>query len=354
MKACVLHAVGEIRCEEVARPTPRPGEARVRVAACGVCGSDLPRIFSKGTYRFPLIPGHELAGTVDAVGAGVSEVWLGRRVAVFPLIPCRKCAMCMAEEYALCADYDYLGSRRDGGFAEHVCAPEWNLLPVAEEVTLEVAAMTEPCAVALHAVRRGELCAGESVAIFGAGPIGLMLGMWARALGATKVLLADVDPARIAFARSAGFGSVCDASKCDAAKWIREETGEGADLVVEGAGNAAALAGCLGAARPQGRVVLMGNPAGGMSLTQEAYWGILRKELRLAGTWNARYGTATRDDWRDTMEAMARGTFDLSSLITQRVRLTELPSLLAEMKAGRVFYNKVLAGESNNAGNEDR
>jgi L-iditol 2-dehydrogenase len=352
MKACVLHAVGDLRCEQVPAPQAGPGEVRVRVAACGVCGSDLPRIFSKGTYRFPLIPGHEFAGTVEQVGEGVGEDWIGRRVAVFPLIPCRRCALCAREEYALCANYDYLGSRRDGGFAEQVCAPVWNLLPVPEGVSLEMAAMVEPCAVALHALRRGGLFAGESVAIFGAGPIGLMLAAWAGALGAGKVMLVDVDPVKVSFAREAGFALVFNASEGEPAAWIREQTQGGADVVVEGSGRAAALAGCLGAARPQGRVVLMGNPAEGMAMSQEAYWLILRKELHLAGTWNARYGAAGQDDWRDTMEAMARGAIRLMPLITQRATLAELPALLHAMQTGRVFFNKVLAGGSYETGRE--
>lgn len=134
MKACVLHDIGDLRLEDVPTPMPKSGEVLIRVAACGVCGSDIPRIFTKGTHRFPIIPGHEFSGVVAAVGAGVADSWKDRRVAVFPLIPCRKCAACGIGAFAQCEDYDYLGSRRDGAFAEYVVAPEWNLLPISGPV----------------------------------------------------------------------------------------------------------------------------------------------------------------------------------------------------------------------------
>src|SRR5512137_1856482 len=102
MQACVLHAIGDLTCEEVPRPEPQPGQALVRIAATGVCGSDLPRVFEKGTYRFPLIPGHEMAGTVEEVGAGPDRVRPGDRVVVFPLIPCGVCASCRSGLTQLC------------------------------------------------------------------------------------------------------------------------------------------------------------------------------------------------------------------------------------------------------------
>ena len=170
MKACVLHAIGDLRTEEVTVPVPGPGWVLVKVAACGVCGSDIPRVFEKGTYRFPLIPGHEFAGVVDAVGEGVDAARIGQRAAVFPLVPCMRCAMCAVGAYAQCADYDYLGSRCDGAFAEYVVAPEWNLVPVPDGLSLEEAAMCEPAAVAAHALRQAKIDLGATVAIFGAGP----------------------------------------------------------------------------------------------------------------------------------------------------------------------------------------
>ena len=124
MNALVLCAVGDARYERTTKPTAGPKCVIVRVAACGVCGSDIPRMFVKGTYSFPTICGHEFAGIIDSCGEDVQGWAVGDRVAVFPLIWCGRCAACEEGHYAQCSNYDYLGSRSDGGMAEYVAVPE--------------------------------------------------------------------------------------------------------------------------------------------------------------------------------------------------------------------------------------
>ena len=134
MKALNLHAVGDLRYEEVPDPVREKGEVLMKVRACGICGSDIPRIFKKGTYHFPTIPGHEFAGEI--VDADNKEL-IGKRAAVFPLIPCRQCAACETGNYAQCSHYDYYGSRRDGGFAEYIAVKEWNLVFFDDSLSFE-------------------------------------------------------------------------------------------------------------------------------------------------------------------------------------------------------------------------
>ena len=333
MKACVLHGIGDLRCEEVETPTARDGEVMVRVRACGVCGSDIPRVFSKGTYSFPTIPGHEFAGEVAADG---------RRAVIFPLIPCGQCPLCKGEHYAQCLNYDYLGSRRDGGFAEYVSAPEWNILPIPDGLSWEEAAMTEPAAVALHALRQGNLRAGETVMIFGAGPIGLLLAAWAEAIGANSVMLADIDEARLEHARLCGHANVYNVRDGDVTQWVMDATGHGADVVVEATGASAALEQCMTCARPFGRVVLLGNPAGAMAMSQQNYWQILRKELTLTGSWNSIYGVLDKDEWVFAIEAMASARINVKPIITHRVTLDELPQTLANIRDRNGNFGKVM------------
>lgn len=342
MKALVLHGIGDLRAESVEKPVPKEGEALVRIRASGVCGSDIPRVFTKGTYHFPCIPGHEFAGEVEALGQGTDASWLGKRVTVFPLLPCNRCDCCRIGEYASCADYDYFGSRRDGGFAEYLAAPVWNLVPVPEALSFEEAAMTEPAAVAVHALRRAGVEIGDTVAIFGAGPIGLMLAQWAKAWGAYRVALVDVDETKIAFARQCGFEHVINSREHDPMEAIRALTdGRGADVAVEGAGVSETLEQCLFAARPFGRVVAMGNPAGEMHLTQKGYWELLRKQLRVEGTWNSSY-TMPKNDWVLALEAMAMGKVDARRFITHRFSLDEGAAALNMMRERKTFYNKVM------------
>lgn len=342
MKACVLHAVGDLRHETVPTPEPAAGEVLLRVGACGVCGSDIPRIFVKGTYRFPTIPGHELAGAVERVGAGVDPALVGKAAAVFPLIPCRACALCEVGEYAQCADYNYLGSRCDGGFAEYVRVPTWNLLLLPEGVSIEEAAMTEPAAVAVHALRQAGIDIGDAVLIMGAGPIGLMLAMWARAWGAGKILLADIDDKKLAFARGLGFDDTCNVRETELTSWVSDITGAGADLTVEASGSSAAFEQCMLAARVFGRVVLMGNPEGDMRLSQQAYWAILRKQLKVFGTWNSCYSNLPRNEWKLALDFMASGKLSLMPLITQRVGLNGLLDAMKHMRDRTEFSNKVM------------
>jgi L-iditol 2-dehydrogenase len=318
------------------------GEVLLRVGACGVCGSDIPRVFTKGTYTFPTIPGHELAGIVTETGGGVDPSYVGKAAAVFPLIPCRKCPMCEIGEYAQCTDYNYLGSRCDGGFAQFVRVPVWNLVFLPEGVSVEEAAMTEPAAVAVHALRQARMDIGDRVLILGAGPIGLMVGMWAQAWGAGKVMLVDIDRQKLDFAKRLGFSHVCNSGEDDLAAWVKDLTDEGADLVIEASGSTAALEQCMLTAKVFGNVVLMGNPVGNMSLSQQAYWAILRKQLKLHGTWNSSYSNIARSEWQLTLDFMASGKLNVKPLITHRVGLDSLFDRMKAIRDRSEFSNKVL------------
>lgn len=345
MKALVLHAVGDLRYEDVPIPTPGAGEVLVRVAACGVCGSDIPRIFSKGTYRFPLICGHEFAGLVQQVGEGVSDFAPGDRVAVFPLIWCGACAACERGQYAQCESYDYLGSRRDGAFAEYVVAPARNLLRVPEGVTLQEAAMTEPAAVALHALRRAGGCQpGETVGIFGAGPIGLMVAQWARAMGASLVVLFDIVEEKIALAKRLGFLHAYHSAHDKPETVIATLTdGQGAHLCVEAAGVPSTLLQACVCARRGGGVVILGNPSANVEFPAGLLSQLMRREVNLYGTWNSHYAVhSTDDDWHTTLRAMASGQLNLQPLITHRVPLSRAIDTLHAMRDGKGFFCKVL------------
>jgi len=342
MQALVLHAVGDLRYERVPRPVPGAGEALVKVAAVGVCGSDLPRIFEHGTYRLPLIPGHEIAGIVEeVVGGGTRH--RGERVTVKPLIPCRHCAYCQIGHFAQCVAYNYLGSRTNGGFAEYVCVPQSNLVPLPDEVELLDAALTEPAAVALHALQQGGVEPGDVVAILGTGTIGMILAQWARILGAAKVLLSDVEPPNLRKATHLGLGLTFNAREGDPVAWAKRVTrGHRPDLVIEAAGVSATFEQALRMVRPLGRVVIMGNPAGDVLLPQGTVSQILRKELNIRGTWNSRFTELPVDEWQVVLNMLANGRLDLHSLISHRVPLSKGVEALEMMRSRREPYTRVV------------
>ena len=342
MKACVLHGINDLRYEDVETPRPREGEVLLKIRASGICGSDIARVFSKGTYHFPTIPGHEFSGEIIETGEGVPRSNLGRKAVVFPLLPCRACDMCEVGEYASCRNYNYFGSRCDGGFAEFIAVPVWNLILADPSLSFEEAAMAEPAAVSLHALSRARLQLGDTLAVYGAGPIGLMLAEFAKASGARKVIIADIDESKLSFARSLGYTDTVNSLDADhLADMMRLTSGKGVDIAVECSGASSALANCLQCVKPQGEVVLMGNPLSDMHLDQKFYWEVLRKQLSLHGTWNSSY-TQKKNDWQTAIDSMATGRLNVKPFITHRFELKDCNQALLLMKDKTEFYNKVM------------
>ena len=319
-----LYAVGDLRYEARALPVPGSDEVLVRVRACGVCGSDVGRVYKTGTYHFPTVIGHEFAGEVveDPKGELV-----GARVAVFPLLPCFACESCRAHRYATCENYDYYGSRRDGGMSDYLAVKRWNLLPLPDGVSFAEGAMCEPASVARHAVMRLSPDAGDTLLISGAGPIGILAGKWATSLGVSRIYYLDIDEEKLAFAERMGF--------------YRYTPDVTVDCAIEGTGFSSALATLLSAVKPHGRVLLMGNPAGEMTLSQKEYWHVLRKELTLVGTWNSSYA-GREDDWRASLAAMAEGVIDVRPLISHTYPLARVGDALSLMKEKKESYHKVM------------
>ena len=345
MEALVLHGVGDLRLEQIPVPHLSEGEVRVRIGFCGVCGSDIPRIFVKGTYSFPTVCGHEFAGVVDTCGPGVENFSQGDAVVVFPLLWCGTCPACEHGQYVQCHDYDYLGSRSDGAFAEYVVAPVANLIPVPQGVTLEEASMTEPAAVALHALRRAQTSpVGKTVAIFGAGPIGLMAAQWAKIMGAAEVLLFDIVAEKLELARHLGFDNVFNSATEEPIEVVNARTADkGAHVCIEAAGVPATYRNALGTAGRGGSVVLLGNPAADVTLPAALISQVMRREVSIFGTWNSDYSAAGNDDdWRTVLQAMASGVLTLMPLITHKVPLADSSDMLHKMRDKSEFYAKVL------------
>ena len=317
MKAAVLHGLNDMRFEQVDKPVPADGEELIKIKAAGVCGSDPDRVFGKGAYHYPIILGHEFSGV---------RVCDGKKVTVFPLLPCGRCGMCQIGEFASCSDYDYYGSRRDGAFAEYIAVKKWNVIEAPDETDLVALAMSEPAAVALHAIGMLGILPGQNVLITGAGPIGMLLGQWARLSGAYKIYFTDIIPAKLDFARERGFHAY---------------NGETVDAAVEGTGFSEPLAQVLAAAGPKATVVLMGNPSGDISLTQKEYWHILRKQLTLRGTWNSMFNRF-RDEWAVTAEAIASGRIDVLSLVSHRYAIEDCAKAFEMLKKREEFSNRVM------------
>lgn len=342
MKANVLYHIGDLRYTDVALPELHDGEALVRVRACGICGSDVARVFTTGTYHFPTIIGHEFSGEVVETCSAADAEWVGRRVSVFPLIPCRHCDACHHGQYEMCTCYNYLGSRTDGGFAEYVAVPVWNLFRLPDSISYEEGAMMEPAAVAMHALKIACVGMGDTVAITGPGTIGMILAQLIQRIGGTKAVLIGRTQAKLDYARRIGIRHVCNSGTEHVADRVGQLTGgRGADIAIEGTGAGEPMNLCLNLVRSGGRIVAMGNPQGDMLFRKDAYWKLLRKQLTLRGTWNSTYGLG-RDDWQDISALLAEGALNLQGLITHRLPLAELQQGLSLMRDATVYTNKVM------------
>jgi L-iditol 2-dehydrogenase len=263
---------------------------------------------------------------------------------VFPLIWRDDHPACEQGQYAQSDGYDYLGSRSHGAFASHVAAPIRNLIRIPDNVPLEIAAMTEPAAVALHAARRAQVRLADSVAVFGLGPIGLILAQWLRAMGAGPIFLFDVSLGKLDLARKLGFTHVYHSQQDKPLAVIEAATGKrGVHVAFEAVGIPSTMLAALACVRRAGRVVMLGNPSADVTLSATLISQLMRREVEILGTWNSSFSMhGDDDDWRSTLSAMSLGQLDLQPLITHRVPLSQGIKALEMMRNHSEFYTKVL------------
>lgn len=264
MKAVKWFAPHEMRLVEIPQPAPAPDEALIRIESTGVCGSDM-HYYAEGriggtVITEPLILGHEYAGTVVDVGKDADASLVGKRVAVEPGIPCLKCEWCLKGHYNVCLNLKFPGGPpHDGALCEFIAVHAAFCFPVPDSMTSDVAAMIEPLAVAIHTVELARLVPGESVAVLGAGPIGLLTIQVARICSAGTIIATDLHGYRLEAARRCGADFAFNAAQTDTVEAVRDSTnGRGVDVVFDCARSTETPGIGCHIARPAGRCVLTG------------------------------------------------------------------------------------------------
>jgi L-iditol 2-dehydrogenase len=265
MKAAFLYKPGDVRIEEMDVPVPKDDEALIKIKAVGVCGSDVHfyKVGRIGDFvvREPLILGHECAGEVIEVGRDVKAVKPGDRVAIEAGVPCRKCSFCRLGRYNLCADVTFFATPPfHGAFREYVTHPEDFLFKLPDNMSFEDGAMLEPLSVGVYAAQRGNVNIRNTVAIIGAGTIGLMTLQAVRARGATDVVITDLEPFRLDFAKKLGASLTINAREEDPVQKILEYTDGGADVVMEAVGLPETIGQTVKIAKPGAVIVWIGMP----------------------------------------------------------------------------------------------
>lgn len=345
MKAWVLEQIGSLELKEVQDPEISEDQVLVEVRAAGICGSDIARVYETGAHRMPLIPGHEFAGKVIKTGQKVSTNWLNKRVGVFPLIPCRECSQCKKSKYEMCENYSYLGSRTDGGFAQYVAVPQWNLIEIPDQVCDEAAAMLEPMAVAAHAIRRVNPEPGQKVAIIGFGTIGQLVAMLLVEKGIKDIYVFGNKKFHRQSAEALGIPEEHFSQMGQASKDLNQNAW--ADIVFECVGKNETITQSIAMAAPGGEICLVGNPHSQMEFDKNTYWNILRRQLKLTGTWNSTfYGADSlhteQDDWRYVLERLEQNRIHPEQIITQRYGMESLDQGFLIMKNKLEDYAKIM------------
>lgn len=319
MKTLVLKKRHVLAFEDRSKPeTPGPGQVLVKVAAVGICGSDV-HYFEEGrigdfVVRAPLVLGHETAGIVEAAGEGV-RLTAGDRVAMEPGVPCGACSSCRSGRYNLCPDIRFWATPPvDGTLAEYVVHPEAFCYRLPESMGIDEGALIEPLAVGVHACNRGRVRPGDVVAINGAGTIGSMALLSARAFGAKAVVVADVVPERLARAASLGADAVVDVRSGSLAEAVKNLGGPGADVGIECSGHPSGVDALVKAAAPGGRIVLVGM---GPQPTPFDAVAAMVKELDVLTVF--RYAHA----YSVAIDLVATGRISLKGMITDRFKFDD-------------------------------
>jgi D-arabinitol dehydrogenase (NADP+) len=327
MRAAVIEKPGQVAVRDVPDPRPAPGEVIVAVALAGLCGTDVHIYEGEVNYGYPVIPGHEVVGTIVEVGEGVSDLAPGTRVAFDPNIPCGHCHFCRRLRFNHCLNWQAVGVTRDGGFAERVAVPARVVYPIGD-MPFEQAGFIEPLSCVVYGLQRAMPALGDRVLVFGAGPIGLLMLQALRRAGAAQVVVSDLQAERLELAARLGAdGSTELAEVVTIAAgegqdgMLRELAPLGYDMVVDVTGVPAVVARCFDYVTPGGKVLLFGVCPEDATIPFSPFH-LYRRDIAIYGSFalNVTFGPA--------IELLRAGAVQVEPLISHRLPLAQFPRAL--------------------------
>ncbi len=334
MRAAIIERPGEIRIGTVPDPEPGPGEVVVRVGACGICGTDL-RI-ADGEFPptpYPIVPGHEFAGEVVALGAGVPETTglrEGSRVAVDPSLFCGRCEFCKLGRGNLCSNWNAIGDTVNGAFAEYVAVPAANAYPLPGHVSYREAALIEPVSCAVHGIHRLLPRLGDSFLIVGAGTMGLLLLQLALRGGASRVAVADLNPHRLELATRLGASETARD-----VRELREREPLGFDCAIDATGAARAIEQAFDAVRRGGKLMVFGVAPREARVSLSPF-RIYNDEITVLGS------MAVLHSFGPAVDLVASGAIDTGLMLTEALPLEGFPRALEMVRHGEGVKTQVL------------
>lgn len=327
-KTFILTKLNELEMVEREMPKPQKGEVLVKLGAIGVCGSDV-HYYDKGrigsfVVDFPFVLGHECAGTIVGLGEGVDSFSLGDKVALEPGVPCGKCEMCKTGHYNLCPDVRFLATPPiDGCLMEYITFPAEYTFKLPKNMTVEQGALVEPTAIGMNAALTGQVKAGDTVLIMGAGCIGLVSLLAAKAFGAAKVIVSDVISLRLEAAKKLGAYETIDSKEQNVAQIVSEITdGKGVDVVIDCAGFSETVRSGIQCAKAAGRIVIVGM--GVDELNGIPLGPISTKELVITSIF--RY----KNLYPRTIAAIESGSINLEGIVSKRYSFEDSASAFSD------------------------
>ncbi len=319
MKALVIEDVKKLVYKDIEIPKVEEDKVLIRVRACGICGSDVPRARDGEVHSFPQVVGHEFAGDIVKLGEKVENYKVGDRVTAAPLVPCGKCENCQKGHPSMCTSYSFIGSREQGAMAEYVAVSSKNLIKLADNVTYEQGACIEPITVALHGVERVNITSGKKAIVYGCGTIGILLMQCLKAKGLEKVYVIDIDDFKLSIAKKLGAYEVINSFKTDVTEYFNEH-GK-VDYVFETAGVNSIQSQVLNLVDRLGSIVYVGTAHKDVTIEHKTFENILRGELNVTGSWMSYSAPFPGNEWKAAVEYLESGKINVDKIITHKFKL---------------------------------
>jgi len=340
MKAAVVYGKNDIRVADIPTPVPGPGGVLVKVRGSGVCATDVKILGGAGLpKKLPTILGHEVAGTIEILGEGVSGLEIGQRVAAYPIASCGECFFCSRGRHSLCLTQYGFGHGTDGGFAEYVIVPSRIVklggIMSIDDMPFDLAAMIEPTACCLAAANHCGTETGHNVLVVGCGPLGLLNTIVSKAKGA-RVIALDINEERLAKARQVGADFTMNPENVNALEEIRNVTDIGADIVIAAVGVTKAVEESLPLVRNGGVFNIFGGTPSGETITLDPRW-VHYGEILLTGTF-----AASLDQFRESYDFVKKHAERISKVISVRCELDEILNAVEQVKNGTALKSIVM------------
>lgn len=325
MKAYVIEAAKKSVVKEVTLPEPSDNQLLIKVMAAGLCGTDGHIYLGEYFSDFPLIPGHEFCGVVEKVGKNVKNFKVGQRVTADPNVFCEKCTSCQENVQNFCKDFDAIGVTIDGAMAQYVLAPEGCTFDI-EGMDFTTAAMIEPLSCVVYGQKRARPEVGDSVLIFGAGPIGLMHLQLAKHNGAACVAIVDVKQDRLDLAKKLGADVTVTSDKAE--QELKAKFPEGFNMVIDSTGVPKVVQGALPYVKNAGTLLIFGVCPQGSKVEFDPY-EIFRRDLRIIGSF------ALKKTFQPAINLLKNKVIDVSDFVGEKVTLDQMPAQMEKFLSGK-------------------